>query len=81
MAETAALLADEVLPDRPQRQWVRTISRKLIGKAGLSRATGATGAVTLVQRFGSSLNLNVQFHMVFLGLSVLRERRSVFCAA
>ena len=92
MAETAALLADEVLPDRPLRQWVlslphalrfllavnsealtlvlgevyRTISRHLIGKAGLSRATGATGAVTLVQRFGSALNLNVHFHMVFL---------------
>ena len=91
MAEIAALLADEVLPDRPLRQWVlslphalrfllavnsealtllgevyRTISRHLIGKAGLSRATGATGAVTLVQRFGSALNLNVHFHMVFL---------------
>ena len=44
----------------------RTISRHLIGKAGLSRASGATGAVTLVQRFGSALNLNVHFHMVFL---------------
>jgi ribosomal protein S27E len=92
MAETAALLADEVLPDRPLRQWVlslphalrfllatnsealtlvlgevyRTISRHLIGKAGLTRASGATGAVTLVQRFGSALNLNVHFHMVFL---------------
>jgi hypothetical protein len=29
----------------------RTISRHLIGKAGLTRTTGATGAVTLVQRF------------------------------
>jgi len=28
----------------------RTISRHLIGKAGLTRATGVTGAVTLVQR-------------------------------
>ncbi len=44
----------------------RTISRHLIGKADLTRTTGATGAVTLVQRFGSALNLNVQFHMVFL---------------
>jgi hypothetical protein len=92
MAETAALLADEVLPERPLRQWVlslphalrfllatnsealtlvlgvvyRTISRHLIGKAGLTRTTGATGAVTLVQRFGSALNLNVHFHMLFL---------------
>jgi hypothetical protein len=90
-AETAALLADEVLPERPLRQWVlslphalrfllatnskaltlvlgevyRTISRHLIGKAGLSHATGATGVVTLVKRFGSALNLNVHFHMVF----------------
>jgi hypothetical protein len=33
-------------------------------EAGLTRATGATGAVTLVQRFGSALNLNVHFHMI-----------------
>ena len=92
MAETAALLADEVLPVRPLRQWVlslphalrfllatdpdaltlvlgvvyRTISRHLIHKAGLTRAGGATGAVTLVQRFGSALNLNVHFHMLFV---------------
>ncbi len=92
MAETAALLADEVLPERPLRQWVlslphalrfllatdsqaltlvlgvvyRTISDHLLRKAGLTRTTGKTGAVTLVQRFGSALNLNVHFHMIFL---------------
>ena len=81
MAETAALLADEALPERPLRQWVislpcalrfllatnpgalsrvlgvvyRTISGHLIDKAGLTRRTGHTGAVTLVQRFGSAL--------------------------
>jgi hypothetical protein len=44
----------------------RTISRHLIEQAGLKRATGATGAGTLVQRFGSALNLNVHFHMLFL---------------
>jgi len=92
MAETSALLADEVLPEHPLRQWVlslphalrfllatdsdaltlvlgevyRTISRHLICKAGLTRARGTTGAVTLVQRFGSALNLNVHFHMLFL---------------
>lgn len=91
MAETAALLADEVLPERPLRQWVlslpmalrfllatnpdaltlvlgavyRAISRHLIHRAGLTRTTGHTGAVTLVQRFGSALNLNVHFHMIF----------------
>lgn len=34
----------------------------LLQRAGLTRATGATGAVTLVQRFGSALNLNIDFH-------------------
>ncbi len=92
MAETAALLADEVLPERPLRQWVlslpmalrfllatrpavlsavlgvvyRTISGHLLTRAGLTRASGHTGAVTLIQRFGSALNLNVHFHMIFL---------------
>ena len=92
MAETAALLADEVLPERPLRQWVlslpyalrfllatdpdsltrvlgtvyRTISGYLLRKACLTRATGHTGAVTLIQRFGSALNLNIHFHMIFL---------------
>jgi hypothetical protein len=33
---------------------------------GLARATGNTGAVTLIQRFGSAPNLNVHFHMIFL---------------
>lgn len=92
MAETAALLADEVLPERPLRQWVlslphalrfllasnpaavtlvlgvvyRTISGFLLRSAGLTHAAGRTGAVTVVQRFGSALNLNVHFHMLFL---------------
>jgi hypothetical protein len=92
MAETAALLADEVLPERPLRQWVlslpfalrfllatdpdsltlvlrtvyRAISGLLLKKAGLTRSTGHPGAVTLIQRFGSPLNLNIHFHMIFL---------------
>lgn len=92
MTETAALLADEVLPERPLRQWVlslpyalrfllatdpsalsqvlgtvyRVISRYLLQQAGLTRATGHPGAVTLIQRFGSALNLNIHFHMIFL---------------
>lgn len=45
----------------------RTISRHLFHKAGLTLSSGATGAVTLVQRFGSALNLNVHFHVLFLG--------------
>jgi len=85
MAETAALLVDDVLPYKPIRQWVlsfpyplrfllaynpqvisnvlgivnRAISSYLIKKAGLNKATAQTGAVTLIQRFGSALNLNL----------------------
>lgn len=92
MAESAALLVDEVLPEQPMRQWVlsfpsqlrflfasrpqlmdrvlgivyRAISAHLIKKAGFNRKTSHTGAVTLIQRFGSALNLNVNFHMLFL---------------
>jgi hypothetical protein len=99
MAETAALLVDEVLPRQPVRQWVlslpfalryllatrpeivtqvlgivyRAISGHLIRKAGLTRASGVTGAVTLIQRFGSALNLNVHFHMLVLDGVYRRE--------
>jgi hypothetical protein len=92
MTETAALLVDQVLPERPLRQWVlslphvlrfllarnpaaltqvlgvvyRVISGDLLKRAGLTRTTGHTGAVTLIQRFGSALNLNIHFHMLFL---------------
>jgi hypothetical protein len=38
----------------------RAISTYLIHKAGLKRKEGATGAVTLIQRFGSALNLEKQ---------------------
>ena len=44
----------------------RTIESYLIKKVGYTRTTARTGAVTLIQRFGSSLNLNVHFHMIFL---------------
>ena len=85
MAESAALLVDEVLPDKPMRQWVlsvpfplrflfasqpkimgkalgivyRTIATHLIRKAGYTRNIAHTGAVTLIQRFGGALNLNI----------------------
>jgi len=32
----------------------------------LPPTTGHTGAVTLIQRFGSALNLNVHLHMIFV---------------
>ena len=92
MAETAALLVDDVLPHKPIRQWVlsfpyplrfllannpqvlskvlgivnRVISTHLIKKAGVKATQAQTGAVTLIQRFGSALNLNVHFHMLFI---------------
>jgi ribosomal protein S27E len=85
MAESAALLVDEVLPHEPMRQWVlsvpfplrflfasqpivmgkvlgvvyRTIATHLIRKAGYTKTTARTGAVTLIQHFGSALNLNI----------------------
>ncbi len=92
MAETAALLVDDILLRQPVRQWVlslplalryllatrpevvtsllgivyRAISGHLIRKAGLKRTSAATGAVTLIQRFDSALNLNVHFHLLVL---------------
>ena len=102
MAETAALLSDEVFPTVPLRQWVisfpfplrylfaahphamgkalriiyRAISIHLLHKAGLQLHDGATGAVTLIQRFGSALNLNIHFHILFLdGVYVYRDNR------
>jgi hypothetical protein len=44
----------------------RCIATHLIKNAGFSRKTAQAGAVTLIQRFGSALNLNVHFHMLFL---------------
>ena len=54
----------------------RAISTHLIHKAGLSLKDSATGAVTLIQRFGSALNLNIHFHILFLdGVYVHRDNR------
>jgi hypothetical protein len=44
----------------------RVISTHLIKKAGVKATQAQTGAVTLIQRFGSALNLNVHFHMLFI---------------
>lgn len=45
----------------------RAISTYLIKQTGFTVTSGAkTGAVTLIQRFGSALNLNIHFHMLFL---------------
>ena len=44
----------------------RSIATHLIKKTGFSRKTAQAGAFTLIQRFGSALNLNVHFYMLFL---------------
>jgi hypothetical protein len=44
----------------------RTIATHLTHKAGYTKATALAGAVTLIQRFGSALNLHIHFHMLFL---------------
>ena len=44
----------------------RAISTHLIRKAGRTQATAQSGAVTLIQRFGSALNLNIHFHLLVL---------------
>ena len=44
----------------------RVLATHLIHKAGFTHATASTGAVTLIQRFGGALNLNVHFHMLLL---------------
>ena len=41
----------------------RVIAGWLADQAGVDRACAQCGAVTLIQRFGSALNLNVHFHM------------------
>jgi len=45
---------------------IRAISAHLISKSGLGQAQAQTGSVTLIQRFGGALNLNIHFHMIFL---------------
>ena len=46
---------------------IRAIETDLIRRAGLTRVGGArSGVVTLVQRFGSALNLNIHLHMLAL---------------
>ena len=44
----------------------RAIANFLIKKAGISEAPAQIGAVTLIQRFGSALNLNMHCHRLFL---------------
>lgn len=57
----------------------RALSGDLLKKAGLTRATGQAGGVTLIQRFGSALNLNIHFHMLCLdGAYAMEQGRPRF---
>ncbi len=44
----------------------RTIAMHLTKIAGYTKTTAHTGTVTLIQRFGSALSLNIHFHILFL---------------
>jgi len=104
MADSAALLVDEVLPKKPIRQWVltvpfplrflfaaypelmskvlgivtRAVSTHLVHLAGFKKKEAHTGAITLIQRFGSALNLNIHFHMLFLDGVYVRDESGNF---
>ena len=58
----------------------RGISTFVVQHSGLTVSSGArTGAVTLIQRFGSALNLNPHLHMLFLdGAYTFRGCGAVF---
>ncbi len=57
----------------------RVIARFLLKQAGLKRATADTGAVTLIQRFGSAANLNIHLHCLVLdGVYRRTEGKPVF---
>ena len=52
----------------------RTISTDIIHRTGYLKKQAKTGAVTYIQRFGSALNLNIHFHMLFLEGVITEER-------
>jgi len=43
-----------------------TISKHLCKKAGFKKSQAKAGVVTLIQRFGGSINLNIHFHQLYL---------------
>ncbi len=44
----------------------RVITRFLLKQAAVKRCAADTGAVTLIQRFGSAANLNIHLHCLVL---------------
>jgi hypothetical protein len=59
---------------------VSQVRHRYVRHAGVTVASGArTGAVTLIQRFGSALNLNIHLHMLFLdGAYTFQGNRPTF---
>lgn len=51
----------------------RAIATDIIHRAGYLKKQANTGAVTYIQRFGSALNLNIHFHMLFLEGIITQE--------
>src|SRR5262245_46109621 len=93
MAEHAATLVDDLLPQVPVRQWVLTLPYRLRYRLAWDHAlcravlgvfartllafyartaqargipAGQTGTVTVIQRFGSGLQLTIHFHTLVL---------------
>jgi hypothetical protein len=57
----------------------RALSTFLVHQAGLTHAQAHTGAVTLIQRFGSAANLNIHLHCLLLdGVYHLTDSGPVF---
>jgi hypothetical protein len=44
----------------------RTLATHITKKAGYNKQKAQTAAVSLIQQFGSALNLNIHFHMLYL---------------
>ena len=55
----------------------RAIATDVIQRAGYLKKQANTGAVTYIQRFGSALNLNIHFHMLFLEGVITQEDAKV----
>ncbi len=59
----------------------RTIATWLVYRGGFTHSSARTGVVTFIQRFGSALNLNVHFHILFLDgvyITGLDESKQLF---
>src|SRR5262249_62397713 len=57
----------------------RVIAGFLVKRAGFKLSRADTGAVTLIQRFGSAANLNIHLHCLVLdGVYLSRDGAAVF---